>query len=136
MDVGVVDAGPLVALLNRGDSHHEACRLAARKFQRPLLTIWPAFTEAMYLLSTSHLAQDALWQQVESEALLIMPLEQKDCLRMRFLMRKYRDQPMDLADAGLICLAERERIRRIFTLDRKHFSIYRAKGIGPLDVIP
>ena len=136
MDVGVVDAGPLVALLNRGDSHHEACRLAARKFQRPLLTIWPAFTEAMYLLSTSHLAQDALWQQVESEALLIMPLEQKDCLRMRFLMRKYRDQPMDLANADLICLAERERIRCIFTLDRKHFSIYRAKGIGPLDVIP
>ena len=41
------------------------------------------------------------------------------------LMEKYRDLPMDLADAALVRVAERESLTEIFTLDRKHFSIYR-----------
>ena len=51
-------------------------------------------------------------------------------------MRKYRDLPMDLADAGLV--GEREPLRRIFTLDRRDFQVYRPSRIGrfisfPLD---
>ena len=34
---------------------------------------------------------------------------------MRALMAKYRDLPMDLADAALVRVAERERIRKVFT---------------------
>jgi predicted nucleic acid-binding protein len=44
---------------------------------------------------------------------------------MRELMRKYADRPMDLADAALVRVAEREGIRKIFTIDRKDFSVYR-----------
>jgi hypothetical protein len=44
---------------------------------------------------------------------------------MRELMEKYRDLPMDLADAALVRVAERENLTRIFTLDERHFSIYR-----------
>jgi len=40
-------------------------------------------------------------------------------------MRKYADRPMDLADAALLRVAEREGIRKIFTIDRKDFSVYR-----------
>ena len=39
------------------------------------------------------------------------------------LMRKYRDLPMDVADAALVRVAERERWRQIF--DRRDFQIYR-----------
>ena len=55
---------------------------------------------------------------------------------MRNLMRKYRDLPMDLADAALVAVAERERISRIFTLDRKDFEIYRPTGIRRFEIIP
>jgi hypothetical protein len=34
-------------------------------------------------------------------------------------MWKYRDLPMDLADAALVRVAERKRIRRVFTVDRR-----------------
>jgi len=50
----------------------------------------------------------------------ILPLGVSDILRMRELMRKYRDLPMDLADAALVLVAERERLRRIFTIARRH----------------
>jgi len=44
---------------------------------------------------------------------------------MRELMDKYRDLPMDLADAALVRVAERDALTTIFTLDRRHFSIDR-----------
>ena len=43
-------------------------------------------------------------------------------------MHQYADLPMDLADAALIRVAEREGIRTIFTLDRRDFSVYRLHG--------
>lgn len=121
----LVDAGPLVAMLDRGDSEHEACVAALQTLRDPLITVWPAFTEAMYLLGGSWPAQKALWSRLETDALTLAPLDEADAPRMRELMEKYRDLPMDLADAALVRVAEREALTGIFTLDRKHFSIYR-----------
>jgi hypothetical protein len=43
------------------------------------------------------------------------------------LMIQYADRPMDLADASLVALAEAERLKRIFTIDRNDFDTYRIK---------
>jgi hypothetical protein len=52
------------------------------------------------------------------------------------LMRRYADVPMDYADATLVALADRLRLRHVFTLDRKGFRTYRgARGI-PLEIVP
>jgi uncharacterized protein len=104
--------------------------------REPLVTVWPAITEAMYLLGFSSKAQDALWRLLENGALKILPLEVADLPRMRELMRKYRDLPMDLADAALVRAAERERISTVFTIDRRDFEIYRPKGIRRFTILP
>lgn len=122
----LVDAGPLIALLDRRDAAHGACISALETLRSPLMTVWPAFTEAMYLLRDSWPGQKALWSRVETGALTITPLDEDDAPRMRELMEKYRDQPMDLADAALVRVAEREGLNEVFTLDRRHFSLYRA----------
>jgi uncharacterized protein len=132
----LVDAGPLVALLDGSDARHELCTIALESIQEPLLTVWPALTEAMYLLRFSLEAQEAVFGDIERGTLLTADLTTGDCTRMRHLMRKYRDLPMDLADAALVAVAERERISRIFTLDRKDFEIYRPTGIRRFDIIP
>jgi uncharacterized protein len=121
----LVDAGPLVAILDRADPQHEACVTTLKTLRTTLVTVWPAFTEAMYLLGGSWLAQKALWSRLETEALALAPLDERDAPRMRELMDKYRDLPMDLADAALVRVAERDALTTIFTLDRRHFSIYR-----------
>jgi uncharacterized protein len=132
----LVDAGPLVALLDRGDAAHEACVDVLRSLREPLITVWPAFTEAMYLLSGSWVAQKALLSRLEIAAVALAPLDALDVPRVRELMEKYRDQPMDLADAALVRVAEREEITRIFTLDRKHFAIYRPGRRRRFAVLP
>lgn len=121
----LVDAGSLVALIDGDDADHDACVKTLAGLREPLVTVWPAFTEAMYLLRQSWQGQRALWSRIEVEALTLAPLDAADAPRMRELMEKYRDLPMDLADAGLVRVAEREGLTRIFTLDRRHFSIYR-----------
>lgn len=131
----LVDAGPLVALLDRSDPDHQACRSALTAVRDPLATVWPAVTEAMYLLGrVSWPAQDALWELLEE--VKILPLEARDTRRMRALMEKYRSLPMDMADAALVAVAEREMIRRIFTLDGRDFGVYRPARIGRFSVIP
>jgi predicted nucleic acid-binding protein len=121
----LVDAGPLVGLLDRADAEHARCVATLRRLRAPLLTVWPAFTEAMYLLGGSWPAQKALWSRLETGALALAPLDQTDAPRMRELMEKYRDLPMDMADAALVRVAERESLTEIFTLDRRHFTVYR-----------
>jgi predicted nucleic acid-binding protein len=101
-----------------------------------MLTVWPVIAEVMYLLRTSLQAQEGIWEFLEADALLIADLGAEQRTRMRHLMRKYRDLPMDLADAGLVAVAERERISRIFTLDRRDFEVYRPAGIRRFEIIP
>ena len=73
---------------------------------------------------------------IETGAVEILPLGIDDVPRMQELMRKYSGLPMDLADAALVRAAERERLRRIFTLDRRNFQIYRPSRIGRFVIFP
>ncbi len=132
----LTDAGPLVALIHADDRHHKRCTEVFRVLEEPLVTVWPAFTEAMYLLGFSWRAQDALWELVDRELVVFALLDARDNRRARELMKKYRDLPMDLADAALVSVAERERISRIFTLDRRDFQLYRPARIGRFQIIP
>jgi predicted nucleic acid-binding protein len=132
----LVDAGPLIALIHKDDANHTRCVATLKSITEPLGTVWPAFTEAMYLLSFSWKAQDALWEMVERGVVDVLALEEGDRSRMRDLMKKYRDLPMDLADAALVAAAERDKIRRIFTLDRRDFEIYRPAKLGRFIILP
>lgn len=132
----LIDAGPMIALLSANDRHHASCRATLIRIDEPISTVWPAFTEAMYILRGSRAAQYALCQMVQREAIGIAPLTVDDAPRICELMEKYQDLPMDLADAALVRVAEREGVRRIFTLDRRDFSVYRPLGIGRFNILP
>ena len=125
-----------MALIHADDRHHVLCLEALKRIREPLSTVWPAITEAMYLLGFSSKAQDALWRLLEGDAVKILPLDAADLSRMRELMRRYRDLPMDLADAALVRVAEREKISRVFTIDRRDFELYRPRGIRRFTLLP
>ncbi len=121
----LVDAGPLVALVDADDQHHAKCVTALKAVREPLATVWPPLVEAMYLLFDLPSAQSALWEMLERGAVLLLPLDASDIPRMRELMHKYANRPMGLADAAVLRVAEREGLRKIFTVDRRDFSVYR-----------
>jgi predicted nucleic acid-binding protein len=122
------DTGPLVALIEADDPDRALCKATlARMPDAPLIVTWPCIAEAMYLLRKKKKgveAQDELWDFVANDPIEphINGPDMWD--RMRGLMRRYRDTPMDLADASIVSAAERLGTRRVFTLDR-HFHVYR-----------
>jgi len=135
--VTLTDAGPLIAIIDADEPDHERCLQALDETTLPLVTTWPAFTEAMYLLARAggNHAQRALWRLVQTDRLVIADLSASTVERSSRLMDKYADLPMDLADATLVALAEQEGYRTVFTLD-SDFSVYRIRGRLPFRTIP
>jgi len=135
--VTLTDAGPLVALIDAGEADHERCRATLDALPLPLLTTWPAFTEAIYLLgrAAGWPAQDALWRMVARDVLALAELSDELAARSADLMRKYRDHPMDLADATLVAVAEDRDSRLIFSLDGD-FRSYQLRGGRHLELVP
>lgn len=133
----LTDAGPLVALIDADEADHTRCRETLVHLSLPLITTWPAFTEAMYLLgrAAGWRGQEPLWRMVLREDLVVAQPSAAGNKRSARLMERYADRPMDLADATLVALAEERRLKRIFTLD-SDFHIYRLHGRQTFDIVP
>ena len=133
----LTDAGPLIAIIDADEPDHDTCLAALDELALPLVTTWPAFTEAMYLLGQAGgiVGQRALWKLVHTDRLVIADLSTSELDRSAQLMGKYADRPMDLADATLVAFAEEQGHRRIFTLDAD-FRIYRIRGRQHFHVVP
>lgn len=133
----LVDAGPLVALHDARDRNHSRCRDAIDGLGLPLVTTWPAFAEVMHLVGRAGgwTSQASLWKLVQRKDLLVAALSSTAVERAAALMEKYADQPMDLADASLVALAEERDLRRIFTLDAD-FRVYRLNGRRAFEIVP
>ncbi len=131
------DSGPLIAIIDADEADHDACLAVLDELALPLVTTWPAFTEAMYLLGQAGgiTGQRALWSLVHTTRLILADLSTKAVERSAQLMDKYADRPMDLADATLVALAEEQGHRRVFSLD-SDFHIYRIRGRQRFDVVP
>lgn len=123
----LVDTGPLVALFDPRDGQHERCRAVLKKLTEPLLTTLPVLTEAFHLLPPASLGAANLRRFVAGGAVTVWHPEASDLSRALDLMKKYQDVPMDLADASLVVAAEALRTRRVFSLDRRHFAVYRLR---------
>lgn len=133
----LTDTGPIVALIDEDDVHHAAClAVTKRLLSEELLTTWPCFTEAMYLLGSigGHRYQARLWRLWEDGRLVLHDLTPTQLQRMAALMEKYQDTPMDLADASLLVAAESRTLRQIFTVD-SDFYVYRLADGVALEVI-
>ena len=134
----LTNTGPLVALLDKDDSNHVVCVNIAKSLPAaPLLTTWPCFTEAMYLLGEvgGYRYQAELWKLISTQKLLFHNLTLVEVERMMELMEKYQDTPMDLADASLVAIAESLSLSQIFTLD-SDFRVYRLANGSVLEIIP
>lgn len=122
--------------MDPGERHHSACVKAAASLTGRPLTVWPAVTEAIHMLTYSPEGQSRLLSWFDDGRLGFIPLDERDIPRIRELMEKYRDLPMDFADAAIVAAAEREGLDTVFTLDRRDFSLYRPKHTRSFRLLP
>lgn len=132
----LVDTGPLVAVALPGDEYHHVCLNALKELPAPLLTCWPVITEAAWLLRNHPQSVHRLLASIGNGFLEILPLPGNEAEQISRLMDRYASLRPQFADVVLVHLAHRENIDTIFTLDRRDFSIYRAKGNRLFRLLP
>jgi predicted nucleic acid-binding protein len=123
-DKALIDAGPIIALFDRDDKYHGRAKKAISGFRGRLVTTWAMLAEVAHLLAYSAEVQMDFLEWLERGALAIENPELGDIGYIADRMKKYNDRPMDLADATLMCIAEKQGIRCIFSID-EDFSIYK-----------
>lgn len=133
----LIDTGAFVALFDPADQHHQLC---SRQFQQlPLgkaYACWPVMTEAAYLARRYPAQRDQLMEGAIAGDFSLLLLAESDLPGILAILRKFNDQEIDLADAALVHLAHRENISTIFTLDRRHFTLFRRLNGRPFDLLP
>ncbi|MHB1556850.1 MAG: type II toxin-antitoxin system VapC family toxin [Isosphaeraceae bacterium] len=132
----LIDTGPLVALYHDQDPHHARCRAALARLAPPLLTAWPVLTEAAWLLRKRPDALKAVFRGFGSGLFALLPLDGDDLAGIAAILARFETTGIQLTDASLAHLADREGIRTVFTTDRRDFSVIRLKRNRALRLIP
>ena len=122
----VVDTGPIVALLDADDEHHDWARGQFDALAPPLLTCEAVLSETSFLLQRAGAEPGLALTLVERGVLRVKRIvdSSDNALAISRLIRRYRDVPMSFADACLVRLVERTEHASIMTLD-SDFHIYR-----------
>lgn len=123
----LIDSGPMIALFDASDRYHPEAVSFIKGNRLPLVTTLASITETLYLLDFNPKAQRDFMEWIHRGAVEIHPISNDDFGRLKELMEKYGDLPMDFADACLVCLAETLNLSTIVTIDHD-FSVYRIRG--------
>jgi predicted nucleic acid-binding protein len=130
----LLDAGPLIGYLNRKDQHHEWAVGSWESLSDPLWTCEAVLSEVIFNLQSEGMPLDSILRYLEIGLIRLdfsVEQNQADILN---LLRKYSDQPMSLADACLVRMAELNDHCQIFTTD-KDFKFYRRNGRGVIPLL-
>jgi predicted nucleic acid-binding protein len=123
----LLDAGPLVALLNRSDRQHTWAAEQVAGLRPPLLSCEAVLSEACFLLRRLDGGIDAVFRLLERGLIALGFRLADEAPAVRSLLARYRAVPMSLADACLVRLAELHAESVVLTLDAD-FRVYRKNG--------
>lgn len=126
MSAVLLDTGPIVASLDRGDPHHDWVMQRFASVRGCVLTTGAIVTEAAFFLQDAKGGIKGLVDLID-----VLRAEIWNCFGLaqlhsaEKLMTEYADTPMDFADATLVLAAEHYGIGQIATLDQRGFRTFR-----------
>ena len=134
----LIDTGILYAAADIDDAWHESVKIFLKDMTDTLVVPITVLPETCYLLN-NHLGQESERKLVSSiiqGELRIETLNNEDFRRSLQLLETYSDLNIGFVDASLVAIAERLKIQRILTTDRKHFSIIRPRHCQTFELLP
>lgn len=120
----LADTGALVALLDRRERFHAWAVEQTKSIRPPMLVCEPVLAEVCFLLAGTAGGRKAVQSCFDSGSWQLDFAIEPERKRVFALMATYADQPMSLADACLVRMAELNPGASLFTLDGQ-FRFYR-----------
>ena len=122
----LIDTAPLIAYLDASERGHADVVSAADPFTGRLVSTSAVVTEAMHFVSAAPNGPRLLADLLHGWSVEVYDFSAPAGLHhVVDLMERYRNVPMDFADATLVLLAEQLDTHDVLTLDRRGFSAYR-----------
>ena len=133
----LLDTSGLLAALDAGQRSHSGAAASLAAARPPLLLSPFVLAELDYLLASrvGEAARVSLLEEVERGAYLLETMTGADVARAQAIIERHADLGISLADASIVVLAERHRVRDVLTLDERHFRVLTADG-KPLRLLP
>jgi uncharacterized protein len=132
----LIDTGAILALIDKSDDWHDVCASVFSELPLPMLTSEAVLTELFHMAGENRSKKESAWRFLRTGIIVLATIEHSELQHVDALMSRYRDRPMDFADATLVYLAQRESLEAIFTVDQTDFSIYRIGGKKRFRTIP
>ncbi len=133
----LLDSGPLVGLLDRRDQWHDRVPDTWRAVAARCITTEAVVVEATHIVGKRTGDYARVLELLVATDIAVFALHRPLHEACIHLMHRYAAVPMDYADATLVALADRLRIRQVFTFDRRGFRQYQgATSRAPLSIIP
>lgn len=131
----LLDTSVIVALLDRSELSHAACVDVVSNLEAPLITCEAVISESCYLLRRLTGATEAVIDNVTAGIFQIPFQLSRGSAEVKGILKKYRDQETDFADACLVRMAEEFGTGDVLTLD-KDFTLYRWGRNKPFRLLP
>ncbi len=133
----LLDTGFLLAVLDADDQMHEACVEILLQEPAPLLpeVVLPELAY-MVLRELGYETLTTFLRSLSRGEMTIERITSTDLSRTAEILEKYADSGIDFVDGAIMAVAERLKIKQIFTLDRRHFSLMRPKHCPSFDIFP
>jgi len=132
----LLDTSPLVAAIDRSDTHHARCAALLESAESPLLIPTTVIVEVCWLVEERPDIEAAFLESIAAGEFEHVPIIAADLLRMAELVRTYADLPLGAVDASVVAVAERLKLTDVATLDRRHFTVVRPKHAHALNLLP
>ena len=136
-ETSLIDTGFLFAVLDESDAKHPSC-LAAFEYEDKALLPEIVLPELAYLLLKrgGYEVLSKFLRTVVAGDYSLVPTKLQDLERAAEILEKYADSNLDLVDCVIVAIAERLKIKRILTIDRRHFGIFRPRHCAAFEIIP
>jgi predicted nucleic acid-binding protein len=129
----LLDAGPLIGLLDGTDQWHRWSAQALTNLNGPLATTETALAEVCHRLRRLRPALQETLLMVAEGRVAVYPILSSQPQRTAELLEKY--PRMDAGDATLVVLSEQFPRAKLLTVDRRDFAIYRRADGRPVPTI-
>ena len=134
----LVDTNVLVAAARTADTNHGAAARLLETLDEPLLVPPTVLAEVCYLLNEwgGPGVEVRFLRDIRPGGLQLAELTTADVARMADLVERYADLRLGGTDASLVAIAERLRIDRIATFDRRHFTVVHPAHVAAFTLLP
>jgi uncharacterized protein len=134
----ILDTSFLFALTDRSDRNHKRVLTVAQNANEVLVLPVSVLPEICYLIASrlGHQAMRHFVSSLTNKAVQIESVTSEDLIRVNKILEQYADSQLDFTDATIVAIAERLMISRIYTLDRRDFSIIRPNHCDYFELLP